>query len=375
MKIGIDGNEANVGNRVGSNVFAYKILSFLQRQTQSKVSYEIFLKNKPLSDMPQEKSNWQYQVLKPTFFWTRWRLPLSLVRHKDTLDCFFTPGHYSPGFCPLPLVISIMDLAFLRYPSQFRKKDLLQLTNWTKASVSKASHILTISQFSKKEIIHFYGFPKDKITVVYPGKEEGVEELFSSSQDWLKVKSRYKLDKYLICIGTLQPRKNLNRLFKAFLKLAAQKEFKDLKLVVVGKKGWLFEEILKKGKSLRKKIVFTGFVSKKDKFLLLKHAQSLVLPSLYEGFGIPVLEAMQVGCPVIVSKTSSLPEVAGKAGIYINDPYSPDDICQTMLKMLKLTQAAKKKLIKIGLTRSRQFSWTKAADQTLEVLLKTGGLK
>jgi glycosyltransferase involved in cell wall biosynthesis len=377
FNIGVDGNEANVEKRVGSNVYAHKLLNYLAKLKQEKAAFSVFLKQKPLKSMPKKDKSWHYYVLRPKFFWTRWRLPLTLFLNKklslknNKLNLFFTPGHYSPRFCPFPLVITIMDLAFLRHPNQFRKKDLLQLKTWTKESVLKASHVFTISKFSKKEIIHFYKIPKRKITVLYPGKEKNIENKYlRSKKDWQKLEKKYKLSKYLLCLGTLQPRKNLNRLFQGFAKLVKEKDFKDLKLVVVGKKGWLFDDILEGKNGLKKNLIFTGFVPEKEKFWLLKKAQSFVLPSLYEGFGIPVLEAMQVGCPVAVSKTSSLPEVAGKAGLYIKDPYSPESIYKALKKMLKLTNKKRKKLIQEGFKQADKFSWEKSAKKAFKVLAR-----
>ena len=179
MIIGIDGNEANVKKRVGSNVYAYNILCQLHKIRKSTdykagkariIKFKIYLNSKPLNDLPKQTSWWQYKVLKPKFLWTQWRLPLELYLRESKPDVFFTPGHYAPRFCPVPSVISIMDLAFLEYPKSFRKKDLHQLINWTDYSVRNAAHILTISEYTKKDIVKFYKVSEDKITVTYPGR-------------------------------------------------------------------------------------------------------------------------------------------------------------------------------------------------------------
>jgi len=259
MLIGIDGNEANVKNRVGSNVYAYQLLWQMYNQN-SRVKYKIYLKDKPLDDLPKETEYWQYKVLKPKFLWTQWRLPMELYLTSEKPDLFFTPGHYAPRFCPSPTVISIMDLAFLRYPEQFKKSDRYQLVNWTKYSIQKASHIFTISQFTKKEIIHFYKYPRDKITVTYPGVEN------------IKYQgSKCKYKNYFLYIGTLQPRKNIIRLIEAFKTL-------NNKLVIVGKKGWLYDDIFNKVKELglEDKVIFTGFVDEQEKIALLQNAARLL---------------------------------------------------------------------------------------------------
>jgi glycosyltransferase involved in cell wall biosynthesis len=379
--IAIDGNEANVKNRVGSNVYAFQLLKSLYQKPKTKNQkhiskikdkYIVYLKNKPLADLPKEESWWKYEVLEPKFLWTQWRLPLELYLSKEKPAVFFTPGHYAPRFCPSPLVMAIMDLAFLRYPHQFRRRDLYTLKNWTKKSVAQASHILTISEFTKKEIIHFYNYPAEKITVTYPGIKKIKNKKLNIKDTYQKLKRKYNIikRKYFLYIGTLQPRKNLTLLIEAFKSLNTQYSILSTRLVIVGKKGWLYKEIFEKVKALglEKNVIFTGYLPEEEKFALLKNAFAFILPSLYEGFGIPVLEAMQVGCPVIVSKTSSLPEVAGQAAIYINNPQSIDSLYQAMRKMVKLDENKRKELISQGFKQAKKFSWEKAAKQTLKVL-------
>lgn len=378
ITIGLDANEANVKERVGSNVYAFQILKYLNRFQLKKtgffrsqnLNFHIYLKANPLPDLPKENENWRYHILKPKFLWTQWRLPLELYWQKQKPAVFFSPGHYAPRFCPTPLVISIMDLAFLKYPHQFKKKDLYQLINWTKYSVKKASLILTISEFSKKEIIHFYHYPADKIKVIYPGLENSNYSSSAFKKAFSAARKKFSLNqKYFVFLGTLQPRKNIIRLIKAF-KILISQGF-DFQLVIVGKKGWLYQKIFQKAKELKlkNKIIFTDFVSKIEKTTILANAFAFILPSLYEGFGIPVLEAMKAGCPIIVSRNSSLPEVSGQAAIYINNPYSVDSIYQAMLKMVKLNQQEKESLIKKGFKQLKKFSWEKSAKEALNQLL------
>ncbi len=375
MLIGIDGNEANIKNRVGSNVYAFELLwniYRIQRKSEKKIRFKIYLKKEPLGDLPKKGDWWQYKTLKPSALFTQLRLPLQLYLEKKKPDVFFTPGHYAPRVSPVPTVISIMDLAFLRFPGQFRRKDLYQLINWTKYSVRNASHIFTISEFSKKEIIYFYNYPKEKITVTYPGTNNS--EL-QNPKSKTKIKNlKLKIKNYFLYIGTLQPRKNLITLIEAFKKINSSQnsELSKLKLVIVGKKGWMYEEIFSKVKQLglEDKVIFTGFVSEEEKTALLKNAIAYVLPSLYEGFGIPVIEAMQAGCPVVISRNSSLPEVGGEAAEYIQNPQEADSIQKSMQKMVKLAPEERNKLIKKGYSQAQKFSWERCAEKTLEVLKK-----
>src|SRR3989344_6018457 len=168
MLIGIDANEANVADRVGSNQFTYQILLQLYHQDKSN-QYLIYLKNKPLADLPPVKFNWRYRILTPKFLWTQWRLPLSLYFDKPKPDVFLTLGHYAPRFSPIPTMVCIMDLAFLKFPQTFRCSDLWQLKLWTVHSVRKASHIFAISEATKKDLITAYSVPERNVSVTYPG--------------------------------------------------------------------------------------------------------------------------------------------------------------------------------------------------------------
>lgn len=339
MKIGIDGYEANVENRVGIGRYAFEILKALHPIAR-KHTVTVFLPSKPRSDMPP----WQYKVVGPKRFWTFVGLPLALQR--ESFDVVFSPTHYIPRFTNIPRVMAIMDMSFLEYPEMFRSKDLYQLTKWTKYAALHATKILTISEFSKNAIMKAYGVPKERVVVTYPGL----------TMETAKKQSSYK--NYILSVGTLQPRKNYVRLIEAFSKLDP-----SLTLIIVGKKGWLYEDILAAPTKfgVQDRVKFLDFVPDKDLPALYKNARCFVLPSLYEGFGLPVLEAMAYGIPVVVSNVSSLPEIAGKAGIYVN-PLNVQSIADGIEEGLttKNTEAARDQV--------KKFSWEKAAKQTLAVL-------
>jgi len=356
MIIGIDANEANVKNRVGSNQFAFQILQKLN-QTDKQNQYLIFLKNPPLKDLPGTSPNWQYRVLKPAFLWTQWRLPLGLFFQSPRLNIFLTLGHYAPRFSPTPVLISIMDLAFIKYPDQFLKKDLIKLIRWTKYSVKKAKHIFTISRATKKDLIKFYHLPSSKITVTYPS----ITQIKKSTQFNIK-------GDYLLYLGTLQPRKNIPALISAFSQI--QHQFPDLKLVIAGKKGWLYQSIFNKVQDLNltSKVIFTGYVETSKLKSMITKARLLILPSLYEGFGIPVLKAMSLGTPVLVAKNSSLKEIVRKTGYYINPPFDARQTKQGIITALTDSKSNQQILIRNAKKRAQDFSWEKSAKKILEVL-------
>ncbi len=190
------------------------------------------------------------------------------------------------------------------------------------------------------------------------------------------IKEKYEIDgDYILFVGTLQPRKNIERLIEAFSKIKNQElGIKNLELVIIGKKGWLYEDILSAPKKFKieDKVKFLDFVPDSDLSLFYQNAVCFVLPSLYEGFGLPVLEAMNFGCPVITSNVSSLPEVAGDAGILVN-PGSVEEIAKSIEKILKMTDNERKEMIEKGYQQAKKFSWEKCARETLSVLEELGG--
>ena len=376
MLIGIDGNEANVKNRVGVGRYAYELLrqfnqirnpksEILNKSQFSNLKFQIYLKTEPLIDLPKKTDWWQYKIVGPKKFWTQFGLPLNLFLTQPRPDAFFTPTHYGPRFCPVPSVISIMDLAYFHFPEMFKKNDLYQLNNWTKYSVRQAAKILTISKASKDDIIKYYRVPEDKVVVTYPGFSMKSQIQNSKSQIILK---KYNLTgDYILSVGTLQPRKNYVRLIQALNILISQ--YPNITLVIVGKKGWLWEEILAAPKKygVEDKVKFLDFVPDEDLAMLYKNAKCFVLVSLYEGFGIPVLEAMANGCPVITSNVSSLPEVAGEAAVLVN-PEKIEEITAAIKKVLELKPAERQKMIDKGYAQAKKFSWEKCARETLAVL-------
>ena len=368
MIIAIDGYEANVGSRVGIGRYAYELLNNLyalsKKQGEKRHTFRIYLPNTPLPDMPKSTEWWQYRVTGPKKLWTFIGLPMALMADTPKADVVFTPTHYIPRFISIPRVMAIMDLSYLSYPELFKAKDLHQLVHWTKYSALHASAICTISEFSKNAIIDTYHMPKNRVYVTYPGL---------SSNSTMGTKATYNIAKhYILSVGTIQPRKNYVRLIEAFsefLKLNKQK-FGVIDLVIVGKKGWLYEDILAAPAKfgVEKQVKFLDFVPDADLPALYKNALCFALPSLYEGFGLPVLEAMAQGCPVVVSSVSSLPEIAGKAGIYV----TPEDVPSivngllTAVRQRNLIQGRSR--IKKGLEQVKQFTWERAAEQTLEIL-------
>lgn len=368
MTIGIDINEANIGQRVGVNQVAYGLFRSLVGNLTEEDKVIALSKERPLPDLPYSSEKLKYETFGPKKMWVLTGLTKRLFFNKPKLDVLFSPSHYTPLISRVPSVVFLMDLSYERFDGEFfTSYDINQLKRWTPLSIRKAKHVLTISEFSKSEIVALYKTPPEKISVVYPGFDRETYHGKIPKTKQLQVRKKYGITgKYLIYIGTLQPRKNLSRLIDAFAKL----KNKQVKLVIGGKKGWLYDQIFGKVKELKleNRILFLGFVPNDDLPGLIKGSQAYILPSLYEGFGMPPVEAQAVGVPVVVSRISSLPEVVGASGIYIEDPNSVDSIKQSLENVLSLRKSERETIIEVGKENTKRFDWNISAVKVLEIL-------
>lgn len=372
MTIGIDGNEANVSRLVGVSVYAHQLLMRFQALKRPDLQFVIYLKEPPLPHMPEANASFRYRIIKPKKFWTQIGLPIDLFTHFPRPDVFFSPNHYAPRLSPVPSVIAIHDLAYLFFPDHFLKKDLYQLINWTKYSVNQAAHVLAVSEKTRDDIIKLYNVKPEAVTAIRLGIKQNTSMNTSITIGQLEKKYGFS-SPYIFYLGTIQPRKNLIRLMDAFAILS--KKHTNLQLVIVGRKGWMYEPILARPQELgiAEKVHFLDFAPDDEARVLYANAACFVLPSLYEGFGLPVLEAMQAGCPVVTSNVSSLPEIGGDAALYCN-PEDVDDIAAQIEKVIT-DSALRKVMVAKGLEQVKKFDWDKTAAETLAVLEKVGKKK
>jgi len=372
MIIGVDGNEANIEKRVGVNVYAFELLWSiwkLRKEWVKKHRLIVYLKNKPLADMPPGVEGYQYRVIPGGGLWILTKLvPRLMFGREERPKVFFSPSHYIPPFAPMPKVCSIMDIGYLEFSGQFKKRDYWQLRLWSAISILLSKAVISISQSTKRDIVRHYPSLSGKIFVTPLAYDKQKYNTRVPLEDVESVKRRYTIvGEYILFLGTLKPSKNVEGLLKAFG--SVRDMFPGIKLVIAGKKGWLFDPIFEKTKKLglEKDVVFTGYVSEEDKPALVKGAKVFVLPSYWEGFGLDVLSAMACGVPVVVSDAGSLPEVAGSAGIPV-DPKSPESICGGIIKVLSADSVGYNRLIEAGLERVKKFSWEKTAKETLKVI-------
>ena len=369
MKIGVNGYEAviprfgydkNTGLplRVGSAEFAFRLIKEFAKEKSH--NFFIYTPVEPSKVLPRETNSFKYIVFKSKKLWTMLGLSKKIYKDKNNLDVFFSPTHYLPLFSVVPSVVSIFDLSYLKYPELFKKKDLYQLKIWGRYSIKRAKAVITISESSKNAIIEEYKLASDKVHVVYPG----IKELINNREiNMTDLQKKYGIKKnFILFVGTIQPRKNIARMVEAISQIP------ELELIVVGKKGWQYEGILDSPRKfgVENRVKFLEFVPDEELSELYKNAICFVLPSLYEGFGLPILEAMKYGCPVVTSNTSSLPEAGGDAALYF-DPEDSSDIAEKIKKLLS-DDKLREDMIEKGYKQAKKFSWEKAAKETLHVL-------
>ena len=368
MIIGIDINEANVPQRVGVNRVAYYIFCNIINQLGEEDQVIAFSKEKPLPDMPTTSKKLSYEVFGSKKAWVLTSLTKRLFIGKPKVDVLFSPSHYTPLLTFTPSIIFLMDMSYERYGTEyFTSYDINQLRKWTPLSIKKAKKILTISEFSKSEICQIYNTNPDKVDVIYPSFDREHFQPKIPKTKIKQVKKKYKVSgRYFFYWGTLQPRKNLTRLIEALAKI----KNKNIKLVICGKRGWLYNQIfdLVKKKKLENRVIFTGFAPDEDVAALVKSSLAYVLPSLYEGFGMPVVESQAVGVPVVVARSSSLPEIAGSSGIFIENPESIDSIRDALESVLTLTKDQREKIIKEGKENTKRFDWSTSAKKLINII-------
>lgn len=373
MIVGIDGNEANIEKKVGVNTYAFELLWNLwklQDEWKNEHKLIVFLKNEPRKDMPKETLFFKYEVIRGGGAWILTKLVPYLRRNKKVCDVFFSPSHYVPIFVSIPRYCSIMDLGYLKYTAQFQKKDFWQLKVWTAISIFVSKGIFAISNSTKDDIVRHYPSAKGKIYVTPLAYDNLKFNLSIPKKDVRRVGSRYSIvHDYVLYLGTLKPSKNIEGLIEAFASLNHKSQITNYKLVIAGKKGWMYESVFEKVKNLglENDVIFTDFVSEEDKPGLIAGAKVFVLPSFWEGFGLDVLNAMASGVPVVASNIGSLPEVVGNAGVLV-DPVDTDSIAAGIKEVLLASPTKYNSMVEAGVTQAKKFSWEKTARKTMRII-------
>jgi len=279
-------------------------------------------------------------------------------------ELFHATEHLLPPLRTIPTVLTVHDLIFRHLPEHHKPLNRWYLNSTLPLYCRRASHVITISECSRRDLVAAYDLPPEKITVIYEAADPRFR--IQPPETVAAVCARYDLpDRYLIFVGTIEPRKNLARLLSAFETIHA--DGLSAGLVIVGRRGWLYDDFFAtlERSPVRDAVIFPGYVPDKDLPAIYAGAQALVFPSLYEGFGLPVLEAMACGTPVATSATSSVPEVGGDAALYF-DPTNVEEITETTRRLLR-DAALREEGRARGLAQAARFSWGRAAKETLNV--------
>lgn len=372
MRIGIDCRtilNPSVGEKAGVGHYTYYLVKYLLK-LDKKNHYVLFYDHK--SAAVQEFKRKNVDLIKLPLSEYKKYLPYAyshvLVSHtlnQAKLDLFHSPANVFPMQYTKPAIVTVHDLAIYRHPEWFPPKQDFSIKVLVPNSLRKAKHIIAVSQSTANDIQKQFGVLKQRITVIHEGFEAvKVPGKLATHV----VRKKFKLqDKYFFYVGTLEPRKNIAGMIEAFDALVRRKpkKFKNIQLVLAGAKGYQFQENYKAIQAVQRGSVrYVGYLSLKDKQALLAGAQAFVFPSFYEGFGLPVVEAMAAGIPVITSNLSSLPEVAGKAAMIVS-PRSSLALQQAMEKMLVAKTRAS--YSKKGKAQAKKFSWDRCAQATLQV--------
>ncbi len=336
-------------------------------QVASQHRYEVYLNERrmsaPQTAMRMHYTRWPARKAPVRIAWEQAVLPIAAAR--DRLDLLHAMAFARPLAAPCPVVLTIYDMSFERIPERFPRFQRQYLRAITRYSARHAARIIAISKSSKDDVVRFCGVPAERVRVVYCGADGNFRPYSRERVE------EFRADKglpahFILYLGTLEPRKNVARLVRAYAALRRNGRDKP-KLVIAGAKGWGYDDVfaaVEQGDA-QSDVIFAGYVPQAELPLWYNAADLFVFPSLYEGFGLPVLEAMACGTPAITSNVSSLPEVAGDAALTIapEDSGALSDTIQRALHDPDLRAQMRER----GLRQAARFNWTEAARQTAQV--------
>lgn len=371
MRIAIDAH--SVGAKLGGNEsYAVNLIEALAQIDEAN-EYTLYVTTAEAHDrFHQRWPNFKVRTTLPHTPLIRIPLTLSAELRKhpvDVLHVQFT----APPFCPCPVVVSIHDLSFEHLPHTFHRRSRMQLRLTVRNSAKRAARILTLSEHTRSDIIDTYGIEPSRITAIplaAPRHFNPVED----NRELQRVRHNYGIDgKYILSVGSIQPRKNLARLVNAYASLRGKYAENELpKLVLVGKRAWLYGETLRalEQTGLARSVILTGYVPESDLPALYSGALCFVYPSYFEGFGLPPLEAMKCGAPVIVGNQTSLPEVVGNAALKV-DPFDVTAIAGAIENLINDSDLRRELSVK-GRSRAEEFDWQETARRTLQIYQQVG---
>ncbi|MGD0226681.1 MAG: glycosyltransferase family 1 protein [Terriglobia bacterium] len=364
MQIAIDAHQIG-GRRTGAETYVYNLVKNLALLEPNGDKYAVYLSSGQGVEGLESNPSFEGRSIPSSIPPVRYAFFYPFQSWIKRFDIFHAQFSLPP-LLRSRSVLTVYDLCYERFPQFFNRRVLAQMKLLMPWSCQRADHIITISESSKRDLVEIYRLDPQKITVTYPGPAENCKPM-DAGQAKDRLREAYGIDgSFILYVGNLEPRKNLPRLLEAFAQLK-QKELIVHKLVIVGQKAWLYNGILEtmRNHSLSGEVVLTGYIPANDLPLFYNAASFMIYPSLYEGFGLPVVEAMACGTPVITSLGSSLEEIAEGAALLV-DPYSVASIATAIEKVandLNLQQD----LRNAASARAARFSFRKMAEQTRSV--------
>lgn len=362
MIIGVDASRSNIKQKTGTEYYSYEIIKGITKN--KKYKFRLYSKT-PIGYLPKSE-NIENKVMKFPRLWSQVRLSLEILLNPP--DVLFEPAHTIPFYHGKKVVVTLHDVGFRYYPRLYTPLERYYHHFCMGFSVKHATQIIAISETTKKDLIKLYGAEEDKITVIYHGFDE---ERYKPMQK--NEKAPAEIEKYLpyiYFIGRLEAKKNIKKLIKAYGNLRKNNPAIRHKLILAGRPGYQYEEIkdeiLNLSPDIQEDIIEPGYVPDNIASSFMRFASALAFPSNFEGFGLPLLEAMASGVPIVASNKTSIPEVVQDAG-YLCDPNDIGALESGLTKVL-LDHKYRDKLIQKGLKRAVFFNWEKAAEKTLSVI-------
>jgi glycosyltransferase involved in cell wall biosynthesis len=364
MKIAIDVHHIGL-QRTGSETYVSNLVKHLALLEPNEEMYVLYLNSGQSLDVVRTNSCFQTRTIPTSVPQVRFGLFYPLESWRRSFDVFHSQFQVPP-LLRGRTVLTVYDLSFERFPEFFQRRSRVLLKLMVRWSCRRADHIITISESSKRDLVEIYKIDPQRITVTYPGPAENCKPM-DAEQARERLREAFGIEEpFILYVGNLEPRKNLSRLLEAFAQLR-QKELIAHKLVIVGQKAWLYDGIFEtiRKHSLDREVVLTGYIPADDIPLFYNAAVLTVYPSFYEGFGLPVVEAMACGTPVVTSLGSSLEEISRGAAVLV-DPYSVSSIAAAIEKVANNSDL-QHELRSAGLARAACFSFRKMAEQTRSV--------
>jgi glycosyltransferase involved in cell wall biosynthesis len=352
----------------GINWYIYNLLCHLP-DAGPELRYTAYLHEPrfaPRQGLDVARPSWSTAKPLRRIVWEQLVAPFALLR--DHVDLLHAMAFVSPLISPCPTVITVLDLGFLCYPEAFQRGKRAYLQLMTRLSVRKARRVIAISENTRRDIIDRYGVQADRVQTVYCGVEQRFQPL--PAEEVAAFRRKKGLPKRLILfLGTIEPRKNVSALVAAYAQLLerAPAETSDLALVIAGAKGWSHNDVLAQIEALGlvQRVHMPGYVPETEKPMWYNAATCFCYPSLYEGFGLPALEAMACGVPVVTSDRSSLPEVVGDAATMVS-PLDIDALSAALYQLI-VSPSLRAEWAQRGRMQAKRFSWEQAARETVQI--------